>query len=87
MGKNKQVTISINENELNAFENFVMCWNTCNKHKGLDMTEKDFALAVVTCPNCIKMTNRKQRISINVMCRLFRAYEKAMNRTITKENQ
>jgi len=78
--KNKQVKINVNENELNALENFVMCWNTCNKHRGLEMTGKDFAIAVVTCPNCIKITNRKQRTSMNIMCRLFEAYEKAMKR-------
>jgi hypothetical protein len=82
--KNKQVKISVNENELNALEDFVMCYNVCMKHRGLQ-TEEEFDEALRTCPNCKRKWKRKWNCARDIMCRLWRAYDKELDTVLLKE--
>lgn len=77
-GKNKRVSITINEKELLALEDFLICWNLCKQHqsKSLEMEEKDFALALVTCPKCIKINKRLHKEAWQVCSKLWAAYIK-----------
>jgi hypothetical protein len=75
--KEKKVTISVNQKELNDFEDFVTCWNLCNKHKEiLDDTDIINAINSVNCPKCVKATLKKQRVAIKIMSKLWKAFEK-----------
>jgi len=78
-GKNKQVTITVNEKELVALENRLLCWGLCQKHKekSLDMSEKDIAAAAATCPDCIKIERKWHKDAWRVCSRLWDEYEKA----------
>lgn len=78
--KNKRVSITVNERELNGLEEFVICYNVCQKHKGLE-TEEQFDEALRTCPNCKRKWKRKWNCARDITCKLWRAYENSMLET------
>jgi hypothetical protein len=77
MPEYKNVKIKINESELNALEDILMCWNLCKKHNSkINAKKKDYAIWQSTCPDCIKERMKLRKKAWDVTCRLWDEYEK-----------
>lgn len=73
----KKVSIYVSNGELEALEDALVAWNLCKKHnRVINASEIERFKALEGCKNC-KIADRKVRKkAINVMGKLFRAYDR-----------
>ena len=77
-----KLIVQITQKELDDLENMAVCWNHCNKHKGiLNATEEELFKFTQDCKQCSKINRKISGSCLHLWAKLVTAYQKT-----TKKN-
>jgi len=77
MGKTVKVTISVTEKELNTLEDYITCFQVCDKHKQI-MDEDKLVMVSHKCKACIEVKRKHYRVALHLWNKLCTAYDKVV---------
>ncbi|MEK6942424.1 MAG: hypothetical protein AABW85_06210 [archaeon] len=80
-----KVSVQITQKELDYLENKAICWNHCNKHKGvLNATEEELFRFTQECKRCLKINRQISSSCLHLWAKLMTAYQKATKKSRKK---
>jgi len=83
-----EVTVNVTNPELDALEDFVVCWNLCDKHNAqtLDKTDEEIYAITLKCKKCEEINRKLRGKCLHLWCKLIDAYLKSTKRGLAPKS-
>ena len=73
-----KIIVDVTNKELNAIEDLAMCWNLCDKHKGIiDASDEECFRFTQTCKKCKKINGLLRNKVMHLWVKLIDGYLKS----------